>query len=116
MKLLQAIVSNIGICDSEHNPARLDALDRLLGVAREKTADLVMLPGGYLTASVAEVSGVIADVERRAVAADVVVIGGVDVVDGSSDPKRAGKTAPLPDLPYYGFAVGPVTPVVAGTA
>ena len=117
MKLLQVIVSNGGFRDPEHNPARLDALDRLLGVARELAVDLVMLPGGYLTVvSVAEVPAEIAEIGRRAEAADIAVIGGVDVVTGSGDPKHSGTTAALPDLPYYGFAVGPVTPVVAGTA
>jgi hypothetical protein len=116
VKLLQTIASNVGFREPEHNGVRFDMLAQLLVIAEEKRADLVMLPGGYLTAtSVAEVPGLIAEVQLRAVAADVAVIGGVDVVVSSHDPKRTGKTAAVPDLPFYGFAVGPVSPVVAGT-
>lgn len=118
MRLMQVIVSNVGFREPDHNPERLEALDRVLAVACEKSADLVMLPGGYLTAtSVAEVPDVIAEVECRANAADVTVIGGVDVVvsENGPDPKRAEKTAAIPELPFYGFAVGSVMPVIAGT-
>jgi hypothetical protein len=117
MKLLQVMVSNICFRDAGHNPARLEALDRLLVVAREKSADLVMLPAGYLTVgAVADVPDAMAEILHRADAADVAVIGGVDVVAGGDDSKRAGKIAALPVLPFYSFAVGPVTPVVADTS
>lgn len=110
MKLLQTITSNHGFRDPEHNAARLEMLNVILHVAKAQGAALVILPGGYLTVeAVAYVPDAIDAVARRADAAEVVVIGGVDVVCE----ERTSKSAPVPELPYYGFAVGPVEPVVA---
>jgi hypothetical protein len=104
MKLLQTIVSGTGFREVDHNPARLDALDRLLGVAREKAADLVMLPGGYLTVNdESELPGVIADVTRRA-AAGVAVALGIDLPD---EPR--GKAARAPHLPFYAVVCGRIS-------
>lgn len=102
MKLLQAIVSGTGFRDPDHNPARLEALDRLLGVASDKAADLVMLPGGYLTVNtVRELPGAIAEVTRRASAAKVAVAVGIDLPGAPR-----GKGARAQQLPFYAVVCG----------
>jgi hypothetical protein len=104
VKLLQAIVSNAGFRELEANAARFDALDRLLAVARDQTADLVMLPGGYLTVKdEGELRGATAVVTPRAVARRVAVALGIDLPD-----EPHGKGAQTPRLPYYGAVCGRV--------
>jgi len=111
MKFLQTLVSSTGFRDPAHNPDRLEVFDRLLAVVTEHDADLVVLPGGYLTVpAVQDVPGAIAELSRRADRAGIAVIGGVDVATPSADdPKTAArdaKRAATAALPYFGFASG----------
>jgi hypothetical protein len=116
VKLLQTIAPNTGFRDPDHNTRRLALLDDLIAVAVRHKADLVMLPGGYLTVRTeAEVPGAIAEVARRAAAVRIAVIGGVDVPPRSRNPKRPGKGGRSAHLPYFAFAVGPVEPRVLDT-
>lgn len=112
MKLLQTLVSSVGFRDPANNPQRLALLDRLLAVAADERAGLVVLPGGYLTVRTEpEVVTAVGEVRRRAEVANVAVIGGVDLPPPSADdPKQAvrQKGDPTGELPYYGFAVCPV--------
>jgi hypothetical protein len=116
MKLMQTIASNANFRVPGHNPMRLALLDDLLAVAKSEKADLLMLPGGYLTVPTkAGVPGAIAEAARRANATKVAVIGGVDVKPRSPDSKRPGKGGRSGHLPYFGFAVGLVQPRVLDT-
>src|SRR4051812_45190326 len=96
MKLLQTMISGFGFRDAGHNPTRLAMLDVLLAVARLKSADLLMLPAGYLAAeSLFERDQLIRDVAQRAETARTTVAFGVDL----PEPTEA-KGARSPRLPY----------------
>jgi hypothetical protein len=102
MKLMQVVASGSGFRDLDHNSVRLEALDRLLGVAREKSAALVMLPGGYLTiGSTRELYATIADATQRSHAAGVSLAVGIDLPETTR-----GKRARAPQLPYYAIVCG----------
>ncbi len=102
VKLLQTIVSGTGFRVPEHNARRLELLDELLALAVRAAADLVMLPGGYLTVgSEAELPGAVAEFTRRIGSAKLTVAVGVDLPDTPQ-----GKGGRSPHLPYYGFLTG----------
>jgi len=115
--MLQTLVSRTGFREPTSNVERLAMLDELLEVAVGERADLLVLPGGYLAAETeGRVASMVGEVERRAEASRVAVIGGVDVQHGGHEPKRPGKSGRPTSLPYFAFAVGPVEPSVAGTS
>jgi len=102
MKLLQTIVSGTGFRVPDHNPTRLDVLRKLLEAVADKRADLLMLPGGYLTAPTErELPGMIAQLTERANGARITIAAGVDLPEPTS-----GKGGRSPRLPYFGFVCG----------
>jgi hypothetical protein len=111
MKLLQTLVSAEGFRTEASNAERLGLLQKLIGLARRKSARLLVVPAGFLTAAAeAEVPACISEVSEPATAAGIAVLGGVDVVSPAS--KRApGIDELVRDgrLPFFGFAVGPVS-------
>lgn len=112
MRLLQTIVAKTGFRTVPHNAQRLAALDQLLYLAHMTSVDLVLLPGGYLTAKdEIGVSELIADVERRASVAGTTLAFGVDFLTSSLGGKSKGKGVEEKGgrnacLPYFGAVCG----------
>jgi hypothetical protein len=105
MKLLQTIVSGCGFREPDHNPTRLELLDKLLAVATKEDANLVMLPCGYLTVgSEQEMSTEVVRLTDKATSAGVAVAVGIDLPE-----TRAGKGGRSPRLPYFGLVCGAVS-------
>lgn len=108
MKLIQTVVSSAGFRDAASNPERLSLLEDLIKVVVAEKAHLLVVPAGFLSAKAEEdVPALIGEIERRANAAGIAVIGGVDLVGRSAktsantdDQVRTGQ------LPFFGFAVG----------
>ncbi|MCE9564498.1 MAG: hypothetical protein K8U57_20865 [Planctomycetes bacterium] len=102
MRLLQTIVSGTGFRKPEHNATRLDALRKLLEVAADKHADLLQLPGGYLTVRTErELPGAVAQLADIANAAKITIAAGIDLPESTK-----GEGARSPRLPYFGFICG----------
>jgi|GEM_PF-2960404 len=114
MKLMQTLVHATGFRQPAHNGRRLDVLDELLAVAVREGAELVLLPGGYLSVGhESETSLPMYEIRERAHAADVAVIGGVDgPIPPDAEEDRLVRAV---RLPFFGFAVGTVQPEIANT-
>jgi hypothetical protein len=114
MRLMQTLVGYGGFRQVEGNDRRLAMLDDLLAAAVRESAELVLLPGGYLSVGrEAEVPAAVGEVRVRARRAGVAVIGGVDgpiPAEAEEDDLVRGRL-----LPFFGFAVGAVRPEVANT-
>lgn len=109
MKLMQTLAKANGFRDAESNPVRLAALDRLLRVAREQSAEVVLLPGGFVTASTSsEFTQLQNELKGRADDFRIGLLVGIDRVADADHPDvtgKAGVSAAL-KLPYFGFALG----------
>lgn len=114
MRLMQTLVASTDFRKPEHNARRLAVLDELLVAAAREGVNVILLPGGYLSVeSELQVPDTTNEIRVRAHAAGIAVIGGVDgpIPLGADEDElvRAGQ------LPFFGFAVGPVRPEIANT-
>jgi hypothetical protein len=115
MKIMQTVASSTGFRDNNHNPTRLQVLAELLTVATRESVELVILPGGYLTANrEADLNPAIDEVARLANCHRLAVVGGLDVMSRPSGKQMSspGKGGLTQDqqvaqgcLPYFGFAL-----------
>src|SRR5437870_12274646 len=110
MKLLQTVVSSAGFRSVDSNADRLELFEKLLQVASRAAVPLLVIPAGFLTAqSENEVPALIGEMERRAKATEIAVIGGVDVVGQvSKKSKSVDDLVRAGQLPFFGFAIGKV--------
>jgi len=110
MRMLQVVISRTGFRQIAGNPERLVLLDILILLAVRLQARLLVIPAGFLAArNEQEMRALVVEVGRRALAAGIAVIGGVDAAWVATkrartldDAVRAGR------LPFFGFAVGTV--------
>ena len=111
MRMLQVVISRSGFRQVAGNPERLLMLDILILLAVRLRARLLLIPAGFLAArNEQEMRELVIEIGRRALAAGIAVIGGVDAAWVATkrartldDAVRAGR------LPFFGFAVGAVT-------
>ncbi len=105
MKYLQTLVSSIGFREITHNDVRWQALTDLLKVAKDQSAELVVLPGGYFTATdESELRRIVLDAASLALESETTLALGVDL---HADAKSKGQT--IAKLPYYGAVCGQVS-------
>ena len=110
MRVLHVVISRTGFRQVARNPERLVLLDILILLAVRLRARLLVIPAGFLAArNEQEMRGLVVEIGRRALAAGIAVIGGVDAAwvmtkraRTLDDAVRAGR------LPFFGFAVGAV--------
>jgi hypothetical protein len=117
MKLLQTVVSAEGFRNEASNRDRLGLLKELVRLCTREEARLLLVPAGFLTApSEDDVPALIGEVNRLATADRVAVIGGVDVEGRiSKQGVNINDLVSRSELPFLGFAVGPVAlPVDSG--
>lgn len=111
MRFIHVVVSSVGFRDPESNPDRWALLDQLLALAGRRRAQLLVLPGGYLTAhDPPEMRRFIREVGRHVDRTGVAVIGGIDL-DRPQTKRTRNEDAAVQNglLPFYGFATGPLT-------
>ena len=115
MRFVQAVVSAAGFREPSWNPRRMKLLEALLRVVTQEDANLLVLPGGFLTAkSEGAVVYQVAAVAKLAEDAGLAIIGGVDVYATEISKRVAESGQRIADLissrrlPYFGFAVGRV--------
>ncbi|MBA4192339.1 MAG: hypothetical protein C0467_30580 [Planctomycetaceae bacterium] len=102
MKLIQTIAAGQGFREPEYNPTRLKTLRTLLDAALDQRADLLLLPGGFLTARTErELPSLVAQLTELADVAKLTIAVGVDLPEPTS-----GKAIRSPQLPYFGFVCG----------
>lgn len=111
MRFIQTVVSSVGFRDHASNPDRLALLDKFFQIAVSHNSRLIELPAAFLTArNQREMHDLINEVQKRAVKEDVAVIGGIDIEEEEDTRQCLGKgIVSARGLPYYGFAVGPLT-------
>jgi len=118
MRLIQTLGNIAGFRSMDGNAARWRVLERLLRIATENEAELLVLPGGFLsTEADSGVEPLANRIRRAALAAGVVVVGGIDLVAASESRKsqrhtgtKGGATddelTARGELRYFGFVVG----------
>ena len=79
MRVLHVVISRTGFRQVARNPERLVLLDILILLAVRLRARLLVIPAGFLAArNEQEMRGLVVEIGRRALAAGIAVIGGVD--------------------------------------
>ena len=105
MILLQTIASNAGFRDPSANDKRTACYRQLLSIAKECSADVLLLPGGFWTVDrYADLGPLVDQLLIAANQAEVAVIGGIDVE--APEKGKVSKTGPAVPFPWYGFVGG----------
>lgn len=109
MRLLQTVVSAEGFRNKASNRDRLGLLEELVRLCTRETAQLLLIPAGFLTAvSEDDAPALIGEVNRLATGEGVAVIGGADVEGRTSKHGvNINDLVSRSELPFLGFAVGP---------
>jgi len=109
MRFLQTLVSNIGFREPAANDRRTELFRELLSIAKARSAEALVLPGGYWTVDdFAKVEPKAHQMCEAADRAGIALIAGVDVQTGKASKAKVkqSKGGSNPHLPYFGFVGG----------